>query len=129
MISHRVLVVAEPFPGLDAERVADALARGLLDVHEDVVAKVARASVSAEELRSARAVVIAAAELDERTLAGSSTFELATNARQLGVPAYAVTAENALDLFDARMLDLQAVLQARTTRALTGAGRRLAALI
>jgi hypothetical protein len=42
------------------------------------------------------------------------------------VPAYAVSEESELDPFDARMLDLQAILQARTQRALTAAGRRLA---
>jgi glycerate kinase len=79
-------------------------------------------------LRS-RAVVIAAARLDERTLAGSPAFEIATRARQAGVPAYAVTADDGLDAFDARMLDLQLVLQARDGRALAAAGRRLAGIV
>ena len=75
-------------------------------------------------MRAARAVVVGAERLDERTLLGSATFEIATRARQAGVPAYAVTAENALSLFDARILDLQVILQARDTRALRRAGER-----
>ena len=76
----------------------------------------------------ARALVIALERLHERTLAGSRAFEIATRARQGGVPAYAVTAENALDAFDARILDLQLITQARSAKALTAAGRRLAEL-
>ena len=77
-------------------------------------------------MRSARAVVIVTERLHERALAGSITFEIATRARQAGVPAYALTAENALDAFDARILDLQLILQARSRAALVNAARRLA---
>jgi hypothetical protein len=45
------------------------------------------------------------------------------------VPAYAVTGENALSLFDARILDLQVILQARDTRALRRAGEKLAGVV
>jgi glycerate kinase len=80
-------------------------------------------------MRRARAVVLAQWRLQERTLAGSAAFEIATRARQAGVPAYAVTAENTLDAFDARILDLQVILEASTARALAAAGRRLAELV
>jgi glycerate kinase len=80
-------------------------------------------------MRAARAVVLGVERLDERTLPGSATFEAATRARQAGVPAYAVTAENQLTPFDARILDLQVVLQARDTRALRRAGEKLAGLV
>jgi hypothetical protein len=80
-------------------------------------------------MRCARAVIVGTRRLDERTLAGSVTFEIATRARQSGVPAYAVTAENAVNSFDARMLDLQLILEARTARALVAAGRKLAKVI
>jgi glycerate kinase len=84
-------------------------------------------------MRQARAVVIADGRLmkgtDGRSLRSSATFEIATRARQAGVPAYAVLAENALDSFDARMLDLQVVLRAGGIRALIAAGRKLAMLI
>jgi hypothetical protein len=45
------------------------------------------------------------------------------------VPAYAVTAENALDSFDARILDLQLILEARSRAALVAAGLELAAIV
>jgi hypothetical protein len=140
-ISHAVLVVAEPLAGLSAERVAAALGDGLQAAERRLSADLLavaepppdpRAWWSAdthERLLGARAVVIAAERLDERTLAGSLAFEVATAARQSGVPAYAVAAENDLDLFDARMLDLQAVFEARSARALRAAGGKLARLI
>ena len=80
-------------------------------------------------MRRARAVVIATERLRETTLAGSVTFEIATRARQGGVPAYAVTGANALDAFDARILDLQLILPARSRAALMTAGRKLAELV
>lgn len=133
-ISTTVLIVSEPFPGLGAERVAGALARGLEASERRfgerrLTARTASPPVSAEELRAARAVVIAAARLDERTLMRSWAFQIATDARQAGVPAYAVTAENALDRFDARMLDLQAIFEAHTTRALRAVGAKLARVV
>jgi glycerate kinase len=77
-------------------------------------------------MRRARAVVLAERALTEDRLRGSTTFEIATRARQGGVPAYAVTGENALDPFDARILDLQVILEASPTRrALLAAGRKL----
>jgi glycerate 2-kinase len=79
-------------------------------------------------IRRARAVVIGAERLQEATLAGSVTFEIATRARQAGVPAYAVTGANQLDAFDVRILDLQLILQARSRTALVTAGRKLAGL-
>ncbi len=80
-------------------------------------------------MRSARAVIVGVECLDERTLIASVTFEIATRARQSGVPAYAVTAENHLDAFDARILDLQVILEAHNARTLSAAGRRLADLV
>jgi glycerate kinase len=80
-------------------------------------------------MRRARAVVLAEEQLRERTLRGSVAFEIATRARQGGVPAYAVTGENALEPFDARILDLQVILEAGDRRALANAGRKLAGLI
>jgi glycerate kinase len=85
-------------------------------------------------MRAARAVVIVAARLDENTLltecgSASPVFEVATRARQAGVPAYAVAGESTLSLFDARILDLQVVLEARGTRALRRAGEKLAGMV
>lgn len=142
MISRTLLIAARPFgERLDAERVAGAIAEGLRDggwevdllaldgeTENDAIALV-RTPGSDARMRAARAVVIAEPRLDERTLAGTVAFEIATRARQGGVPAYAVTGEDDLDSFDARILDLQTVLQARTHRSLVNAGRKLAALV
>ncbi len=80
-------------------------------------------------MRAARAVIVADEHLRERTLAGSATFEIATRARQAGVPTYALTARNELDSFDARILDLQTILEAGSARTLTAAARELAGLL
>jgi hypothetical protein len=80
-------------------------------------------------MRSARAVVLVEERLRESALRGSVAFEIATRARQGGVPAYAVTAENALAPFDARILDLQVIVEVDDRRALASAGRKLARLL
>jgi glycerate 2-kinase len=137
VISQTVLVAPETFDeGLDAARVAAAIARGLqagnpaLEVDLCPLETVARRDLPSDtRLRAARAVVVGAGCLDERTLLGSATFELATRARQSGVPAYAVAASNGLDLFDARILDLQVILEAGNSRALRREGEKLAELV
>lgn len=82
-----------------------------------------------ERMRSARAVIVGEGRMDHGTLAGKAPFEIATRARQSGVPAYAVTGENALDRLEARIMDLQVVLQAVDERALVRAGKQLALLV
>ena len=78
---------------------------------------------------AARAVVTGEGRLDQQSLAGKAVSEVATRARQAGVPCHAVVGERRLDAFGARILDLQAVLEAGTPARLRDAGRRLAALI
>ncbi len=146
MISHTVLVAPEPFgDGLSAERVAAAIGRGVtaseanlsvdlcpLEVDDSDLDTVRRALEAVDfdaRMRAARALIVGANRLDEATLLGSATFELATRARQSGVPSYAVTAANALSLFDARILDLQVIVEARDARALRRAGEKLAGLV
>ncbi len=80
-------------------------------------------------MRSSRAVVLAQGRLEERTLRGSAAFEIATRARQGGIPAYAVVGKNMLAAFDARIMDLQAIFEAGSARALVGAGRKLARIV
>jgi glycerate kinase len=80
-------------------------------------------------MRAARAVVIGEARLDRGTLAGRVAGEAAIRARQAGVPCHAVCARNALDPFDVRILDLQAILEAATIEELEVAGERLAAYL
>jgi glycerate kinase len=146
VISKTVLVLAGPFAErLAAAHVAAAVGRGLTaegrlecDVcalETDLGTRTANASKPLNEadfdrrMRAAKAIVIACAQLDNRTLAGSTAFEAATRARQSGVPAYAVTGHDSLDPFEARIVDLQVILEASTTRALGLAGRKLAALV
>jgi glycerate 2-kinase len=146
VISKTVLVLAGPFAeGLSAARVNAALALGLTaegrlecdacSLEDDLGARAESASKPLDEadfdrrMRAAKAVVIACALLDDRTLRGSIAFEAATRARQSGVPAYAVTGENSLDPFEARIVDLQVILEASTLRALKAAGRKLAMLV
>jgi glycerate kinase len=131
-------------PGLSAPRVAAAIARGLQAgglpapdlcpiLAEDERAGDLRALLDTLDfdarMRRARALIVGEWRLLQRTLAHSAAFEIATRARQAGVPAYAVTGENRLDRFDARILDLQAILEANGPRALTAAGRALARLL
>jgi len=80
-------------------------------------------------MRAARAVVTGEGRLDLQSLAGKVISEVATRARQAGVPCHAIVGRRELDAFGARVLDLQAILEAGTPRALAAAGRRLAALI
>jgi glycerate kinase len=146
VISETVLVLAEPFGGeLSAERVAGAIGRGLATdgalacdlcpLEETLNTRTENPSTPLDEvdfdrrMRAARALVIACASLDDDTLARSVAFEAATRARQSGVPTYAVTGHNALDPFEARIVDLQVILEAITTRALSATGRKLAALV
>lgn len=80
-------------------------------------------------MRAARAVVVGEGLLDLHTLAGKAPGELATRARQSGVPCFAVVGGRTLDAFGGRILDLQAVLEASTLDDLEAAGRRLAELV
>jgi glycerate kinase len=150
VIPQAALIASGPFgDALSAERVALAIARGLCeggapepDLCPIPVAQVQKPDVGALDvgallegldfdvrMRRARAVILGERQLEERALRGSVAFEIATRARQAGVPAYAVTGSNALDLFDARILDLQVVVQAGSRRALVAAGRRLAQVL
>jgi glycerate kinase len=80
-------------------------------------------------MRASRAVVTGEGRLDHQSLAGKLLSEVATRARQSGVPCHAVVGGSQLDAFGLRVLDLQVVLEAGTTRQLAAAGRRLATLI
>jgi glycerate 2-kinase len=80
-------------------------------------------------MRAARAVVTGEGRIDQQSLAGKVVSEVATRARQSGVPCYAVVGRRELDRFGARVLDLQAILEAGTVAELEAAGRRLAELV
>jgi hypothetical protein len=110
--------------GLAAEPVARGLRAGGWEV--DVAAP---DDVDDLRLRAARALVVGEPVLDDRTLLRSVAGELATRARQAGVPCHAVTRENHLDRFAARILDLQAIVEGSSDAELEAAGRELAPLI
>lgn len=80
-------------------------------------------------MRAARAVVVGEARLDRATLEGRVAGEIATRARQSGVPCHAVVGEDAIDRFDARILDLQGIVVASTLEEIEAAGAALAAYI
>jgi len=80
-------------------------------------------------MRSARAVVTGEGKLDQQSLAGKLVSEIATRARQGGVPCYAIVGRRELDSFGARILDLQVVLEASTLLEIEAAASRLAKLI
>lgn len=77
-------------------------------------------------MRAARAVIVGEGRLDQTTLQGKIPGEIAVRARQAGVPAHAVCGQNGLTPFDARILDLQRVVEAPTIAALEEAGAFLA---
>jgi glycerate kinase len=148
-----LLVAPGPFNRqLSASRAASAIARGLeaagwrCDVHPladgAALGGAAGAGSSVHAafpeleatgfdrlLRAARAVVTGAPRLDRHHLTGSTLAEVATRARQAGVPCYAIVGADRLDRFDKRILDLEAVLEARTFEELERAGVELASLL
>jgi hypothetical protein len=146
VIPQTALVVSGPFAAaLGAEDVARAIARGLhagglpqpdlcpIEIGRPAASEIAALLAGLDfdaRMRRARAVVLAEEHLHERTLRGSIAFEIATRARQGGVPAYAVTRENGLAPFDARILDLQLILAASASpRSLAAAGGKLAQVL
>jgi glycerate kinase len=80
-------------------------------------------------MRAARAVITGEGRLDQQSLVGKLVSEIATRARQRGVPCEAVCGVRALDAMGARMLDLEHILEATTLDELRRAGRELAELI
>jgi glycerate kinase len=143
-----VLVAAEAFDEeLDGASVAQAIGRGMSagnpELKTDLCPTETPKAPDGDEqskprcnldslgfdtrMRRSRAVVVATPVLDHNTLLRASTaFEIATRARQSGVPCYAITGRDDLDLFQARILDLQVVLEAGDARELRAAGKRLA---
>jgi glycerate kinase len=140
-IPTKLLIVAQQFGAkMSADRVARAVAEGALaagmaepelcplpnDGDDVEIGATLGACDFDARMKASRAIAIVTKRLDEHTLLGSFAFEVATRARQSGVPAYAVTAEDAISQFDARILDLQVVLVARGERSLQAAGAQLA---
>lgn len=81
------------------------------------------------KMRAAYAVVTGEGRLDRQSLVGKAAGEVATRARQAGVPCHAVVGQNRLDPFDQRILDLQLILEAGTIEQLELAGEQLNELL
>jgi glycerate kinase len=80
-------------------------------------------------MRAARAVITGEGKLDRQSLAGKVVSEVSTRARQAGVPCHAIVGTRELGSFGVRVLDLQAVYEASTTRQISAAARRLAGVL
>jgi glycerate kinase len=80
-------------------------------------------------LLASAAVIVGEGSLDVTSLEGKITAEIATRARQLGVPAHAIVGRCALTRFDARILDLQEIRVASDERAIARAARDLSHVI
>jgi glycerate kinase len=77
------------------------------------------------EIRAARAVIVGTGLLDRAAVISSPLSEIATTARQSGVPCHAVVGSNQLDPFDTRILDLQFVIEATTRVQIEAAGAEI----
>ncbi len=77
-------------------------------------------------MRAAAFVVTGEGRLDRQSFQGKVGGEVATRCRQSGVPCRAVVGSTALDEFEHRILDLEAVVEASTLEELEAAGRELA---
>jgi glycerate kinase len=82
-----------------------------------------------KRMRAARAVVTGEGRLDRQSLAGKAVSEVATRSRQAGVPCHAIVGERRLDAFGARILDVQAILEATTLAEIEAAGAELASVL
>jgi glycerate kinase len=80
-------------------------------------------------MRESRAVITGEGKLDQQSLAGKAVSEVATRARQAGVPCHAIVGRRELDSFGARILDLQAVVEAPTLDEIERSAIELAELV
>jgi glycerate kinase len=80
-------------------------------------------------MRASRCVITGEGQLDQQSLSGKAISEVATRARQSGVPCHAIVGHRSLDSFGIRILDLQAVVEASTLRQIRAAAKRLDGVI
>jgi glycerate kinase len=80
-------------------------------------------------MRDSAFVVTGEGKLDRQTLQGKLVGEVATRSRQAGVRSYAVVGRRELELFEARILDLERVIEATTLEEIEAAGAELAELV
>jgi len=82
-----------------------------------------------ERLARAAAVLTGEGRIDLQTTQGKVVGEVATRARQRGVPCSAIVGRRELDRFGQRMLDLDAVREATTLEAIEDAAAQLGAAL
>lgn len=133
-LKSRLAALAKTFP-VDPTRVPGSGAAGGLSggLHAALGATiepgapfVLNALDTDRRMRAARFVIVGEGRIDRTTLSGKGPGELATRARQAGVPTHAVVGINAISAFDARIIDLMEIIEATTRDELVAAGRRLA---
>ncbi len=76
-------------------------------------------------MTSARAVITGEGSLDRQTLLGKAVGEVATRARQSGVPCHAIVGQMGMTEFDARILDFESWTDATTLDAISTAAAAL----
>lgn len=80
-------------------------------------------------MRAARAVVVGEGKIDSQTMDGKIAGEIATRARQAGVPCSAIVGRSELDAFGARILDLQRIVEATTLAEIEAAATDLVEIL
>ena len=136
-LERRLTALAEEWPrdprGVPMTGAAGGLAGGLWAAYGAVLEPGAPFVLGAlgfdARLRTARAVVVGEGRLDEQSLQGKILGEVATRARQGGVPCHAIVGSRTLDAFGARMLDLQRVTVASTLEEIEAGAAALADVI
>ncbi|MGB1582611.1 MAG: glycerate kinase [Solirubrobacterales bacterium] len=76
-------------------------------------------------MTAARAVITGEGSLDRQTLLGKAVGEVATRARQSGVPCHAIVGQMGMTEFDARILDFESWTKATTLDAISTAAANL----
>jgi glycerate kinase len=76
-------------------------------------------------MTASRAVITGEGSLDHQTLLGKAVGEVATRARQSGVPCHAIVGRVGMTEFEGRILDFESVLQAGDANAISAAAERL----
>lgn len=82
-----------------------------------------------EQLLAARAVITGEGSLDQQTLLGKAVGEVATRARQAGVPCHAIVGRSRMSEFEARIIDLESVQEATDEAAISAAAAALKDLL
>ncbi len=129
-IPTELLVVADRFDhSLSAAVVSEALRAGLAASGLPARVTTLDSPDYNAQMLAAHAVITGVGHLGAESLTGALLSEVATRARQAGVPCHAVVGSRALDLFELRILDLQLVLEATTLSGIEVAAAEIGAAI